>query len=313
MKVESIKWSLGTCFIPGGGIYGDFAAIGVRSFLKLVTKRLAMEIGKSGLKALMFSFIEDNVERGIKTNLLGIKLMLDNIFNNVHVKNESKIFVDQCDSLFAACWENNQAKDIITKIISNVVPDDQTKETSYSLLVDKTFDDLKSTFYTGMANNLAKNVLPMTPDNMFGANRELGERCNTEITLLVINAMIGINAKIAKKTKKVHEMRQKLQHAGEAASVSDKAELDEWKSHITNKLKDGLRYQIVAKTYKTLTLQTMKKSLHETIRSGYKRVINAHEISEAKFWRDLLEEEDEGQETPLTEMNCTLPGKDAEK
>lgn len=309
MKMESMKWSLCTCFIPGGALGGNLALVGGKTLLKCVAKRLAMEMGKAGMKALMFSFIEDNLEKGIQSNLLGIRLMIDNIFNSVEVEREISRFTERCDSLFAACWENNQAKDLLTKIVSDVVCDDHANETSYGLEVNRTFDDLKTTFYRGMANNLAKKVLGS--QNILGSNRELGVRCHTDIMLLVVNTIIAINSKITKKITKVTEMKQKLVYAQEQAAVQDEREFEQWKSHVLSKLKDGLRSQIVAKTYKTLTLQTMKKSLHASIRSGYKRMINAHEISGAKLSSGLDEEEEE--ERPQMEGNDAITENNARK
>lgn len=304
MKKESMKWSLSTCLIPGGALGGNLAVVGGKSLLKCAFKRVAMEMGKAGLKALMYSFIEGNVEKGIKDNLLGIRLMLDNIFNSVEIQMESAKFAAECDSLFAACWEKNQAKDILTKIVSNIVSDDHRKDTSFNLQLHKTFDDLKTTFYRGMANSLAKQVLPISQSNIFGTNRELGGRCLTEITILIINIMIGINSQITKKILKMKDMKQKFLYTQESAVKQDEGEFKEWKSHLTSKLKEGIRSQIVAETYKTLTNQVMKKSLHESIRSGYKRVINTHEISEAKFWGEV--EEVEESEKLLMKENYTL-------
>lgn len=306
MKYESIKWSLSTCFIPGGALGGNLAVIGGKALLKAVSKRVAMEMGKAGLKALMYSFIEDNVEKGIKDNLLGMRLMLDNIFNSVETQYEISRFANKCDSLLAVCWEKNQAKDILTKIVSNVVSDDHRKDTSYNLLLNKTFDDLTTTFFRGMANSLAKQVLPMSQSNIFGSNRELGGRCQTEISLLVINTIMGMNSQIDKKISKIQAMKEKLLYAQDSAVVQDKEEFKEWKSSLTAKLKESLRSQIVAETYKTLTKQTMKKSLHESIRSGYKRAINAREISEAKFWGEVEDDEREESEKLSTKETYTL-------
>jgi len=158
---------------------------------------------------------------------------------------------------------------------------EDSEGTAFSEELEKTGNDLSWTIYSGMANALARGVLPTSKGSLkglFGSNKKLGDRCTVGISALVMSTLMQLNRNLAEKTKRLANLRERFVYLNES-NKGDRNGFQHFLQQEVMTLKEGLRQQIIAHFYEKISSQKMKKSLYETISSGYSAVIQEHEIS----------------------------------
>jgi len=78
-KLNSMDYSLSTAWTGVFTIGSPVTAV-------------VLEFAKAGVKQMALMFIEGNIQKAYQNNMLGLKVILDNVFQNEEVKNELELF-----------------------------------------------------------------------------------------------------------------------------------------------------------------------------------------------------------------------------
>lgn len=293
-KASSVKWSAAMAItFPGGPILSTLASTGKAQLFKAIGKKVLLELGKAAGKALALDFIEGNIMSGIESNVFGINTVLDQAFKSSYVDDEWTKFKTYGMNLYAVSWEEKQAEDILSSVLTSALY--EGRGTVFEVQLEEVWSDVRFSLLSGMTKKLVKSTLPISNPNLegdYGSDHKKIAECSTPIEALLLATMRNINDKLARKVEKLDGLKGELtlldiETCGRSPEEQYAAFLDQSKLGCEKKM----RMMIVGHFYKQLTGTKMKQTLHETIRSGYKVILNGSKFSV----QDIV---DEYQESP---------------
>ncbi len=275
-KITSVMLSVGTM---GFGV-GAPATAGL---LKLIGKKILIELSKATVKAALSTFIEDNIGHGINNNVLGLKVLLDGVMESTEFKSEIEKFKHNCEALHEASYEKDQAKAYLNGLLKTISRKDGNS--SYELTLQKTNSQLQKRLMQGLGAYLVKMALPVKNFSIgsFGSNERVIMNCADEIQVFILTTIQKLSASILGKAERLTKERQEIFHGDERPTQE---EFQGIVDATLRSIRSQLRTHIADSMYESLTGLKVRQRMYDTITEGYSTILTNSRLTMTEFVED---------------------------